>query len=301
MGEGDGRFTAAASRRALAAVCAAAGLDDTGAIALKLTVNSVYRLPRAGAVVRIATSGAMTFRVPKVVQVARWLAAEGVPAVRLLPGTPAPVRVGETLATVWVDVGPDSGPPPDTADLGAMLRRLHALEPPRPALPRWDPLGDVRRRMSDAEALAPDDRAFLEDLTDEVAARLRAIRYRLGTTVLHGDAHLGNLIRGTSGQVVACDFDSVCLGPAEWDLTPVAVGVLRFGHPPAGQELLAAAYGVDVTRWDGFEVLRAVRELKLVTSVLPILASSPTVAAQFRVRLDSLRRGDRDARWSRYR
>ncbi|WP_349305860.1 phosphotransferase [Pseudofrankia sp. DC12] len=251
--------------------------------------------------VRLATSGTMAFRAPKVVQVARWLAAEGVPAVRLLPGVPAPIRAGEALATAWVDVGPDTEPPPDTADLGAMLRRLHALEPPRPALPRWDPLDDVRRRMSDAEALAPDDRVFLEELIDQVAAGLRTIRYRLGTTVIHGDAHLGNLIRGSSGQVVVCDFDSVCLGPAEWDLMPVAVGLLRFGHPPERQNLLAAAYGVDVTEWDGFEVLRAVRELKLVTSVLPILASSPTVAAQFRVRLDSLRRGDRAARWSLYR
>lgn len=251
--------------------------------------------------VRIARSDAMTFRVPKVVQVARWLADEDVPAVRLLPGVPAPVRAGTALATVWVDAGPGAEPPPSTADLGAVLRRLHALTPPSPALPRWDPLGDVRRRMSDAEALDPADRAFLEGLTDRVAADLGAVRYRLGTTVIHGDAHLGNLITTPSGEVIVCDFDSVCLGPAEWDLMPVAVGVLRFGHPPERQALLAATYGVDVTRWDGFEALRAVRELKLVTSVLPVLASSPTSAAQFRVRLESLRSGDRSARWALYR
>jgi len=269
-------------------------------VALKLTVNYVYRLPRAGAVVRIATSSAMAHRVPKVVEVARWLAARDIPAVRLLPGVPAPVSAGGALATVWADAGPGAPPAPTAAELGAALRRLHAVTPPRPQLPRWDPLDDVRRRMSDAEALPAADRAFLEELAGRVAEGLRTVRYRLPPVVIHGDAHLGNLIRRPDGQVVLCDFDSVSIGPAEWDLVPVAVGTIRFGYPAARHAQLAAAYGLDVTRWDGWPVLRAVRELKLVTSVLPILASSPTAAAQFRVRLDSLRSGDPTVRWRPY-
>ena len=243
----------------------------------------------------------MAHRLPKVVRVARWLAAEQVPAVRLLPAVPAPVTVGGARATIWVDAGPGGPRPPDGADLGQALRRLHALRPPPGLdLPRWDPMDDVRRRLSDAEALAPADRAFLEARTDEVTAALRTVRYRLPTTVIHGDAHLNNLITTLDGQVLLCDFDSVSLGPAEWDLIPVAVGRLRFGHPPDRHAQLAAGYGVDITTWEGFPVLRAVRELKLVTSVLPILASNPTAAAQFRVRFDSLRAGDSTARWSPY-
>jgi len=248
----------------------------------------------------------MAFRVPKVVQVARWLATQDVPAVRLFPGVPAPVRAAGALATIWCDASPggrppSAAPPPSSADLGRMLRRLHSLVPPLPALPRWDPLDDVRRRMSDAEALPPADRVFLANLTERVAADLRTVDYQLPPTVIHGDAHLGNLIRTPSGEVVVCDFDAVSIGPPEWDLTPVAVGTARFGYPSWWQPLLAASYGFDVTRWDGFPVLRAVRELKLVTSVLPILASNPTAAAQFRVRLDSLRSGDTTVRWSPYR
>jgi alkanesulfonate monooxygenase SsuD/methylene tetrahydromethanopterin reductase-like flavin-dependent oxidoreductase (luciferase family) len=48
-------------------------------------------------------------------------------------------------------------------------------------------------------------------------------------------------------------------------------------------------------------VLRAVRELKLTTSVLPILRSHPQVAAELHRRLDDLRHGRTDVRWSRYR
>ncbi|WP_018502422.1 aminoglycoside phosphotransferase family protein [Parafrankia discariae] len=303
-----GRFSAQRSRHALARVCASVGLDDRDAEPIKLTVNAVYRLPREAAVVRIAGSAAMNHRVGKVVRVARWLAGHGMPAVRLLPGLPAPVTVDEHVATVWVDAAPPTGTPTTTPtgtggarDLAAVLRLLHALPPPEPPLPVWDPLDDVRRRLSDAEGLGDDDRRFLEDRTLQVGEALATVRYALPRTVVHGDAHLGNLIRSTTGEVVICDFDATCRGPAEWDLIPVAVGALRFGRPPTPQLELARAYGFDVTAWDGFGVLRSVRELKLVTSVVPILASSPTAAAQFAVRLGSLRSGSDRTVWTPYR
>jgi hypothetical protein len=56
-----------------------------------------------------------------------------------------------------------------------------------------------------------------------------------------------------------------------------------------------------VTVWAGFPVLRAVRELKLTTSVLPILRSHPSVREELRRRLDDLRDGRSDIHWSRYR
>ncbi len=299
------RLTAAATRRAVAEIAAHADLDDAGAVLVKRTVNAVYRLPRAGAIVRITGSAAMTHRVAKVVRVAGWLADRRVPAVRLMPGVPAPIAAGGFVATIWVDATPTgtspAGPAPRTGDLAALLHALHTLDPPRPPLPRWDPLDDVRRRLSDAEALPDADRRFLERMTDHVAAALGTIRYALPTVVVHGDAHLGNLIRAADGRVLMCDFDATSVGPAEWDLVPVAVGRARFGHDPQAHRDLARGYGFDVTAWEGFAVLRAVRELKLVTSVLPVLASSASVAAQFRTRIDSLRHRDGDARWSPYR
>ncbi|EFC82093.1 aminoglycoside phosphotransferase family protein [Parafrankia sp. EUN1f] len=335
----DGRFTAARSRQALHRVCASVGIDDRDAEPIKLTVNAVYRLPHAGAIVRIATSRAMHHRVEKVVQVARWLADHGMPAVRLLPGVPAPVRVDDYVATIWCDAGAGDADPgdadpgdadpgdadpgdadpgdadpgdadPGDADPGAVrsahalatiLRRLHALEPPEPPLPAWDPLDDVRRRLDDAEGLVPRDRTFLEGLVSRVEEALGAVRYELPRSVIHGDAHLGNLIHSAAGEILICDFDATCHGPAEWDLVPVALGPLRFGRPPAASAELARAYGFDVTAWDGFPALRAVRELKLVTSVVPMLASRPSAAAQFAVRLDSLRSGADHAVWTLYR
>jgi hypothetical protein len=64
--------------------------------------------------------------------------------------------------------------------------------------------------------------------------------------------------------------------------------------------VFAREYGYDVTRWPGFAVLREVRELKLATSVLPILRSNPHVGPELRRRLHSVRTGDTSAAWSRY-
>ncbi|WP_322777822.1 aminoglycoside phosphotransferase family protein [Frankia sp. Cas4] len=193
-----------------------------------------------------------------------------------------------------------NGDPPAASDLAVVLQRIHALPQPDTALPPWDPLDDVRRRLADAEGLTDADLAFLRRMADRLQAALEGVTYDLPAGIVHGDAHLGNLIRCHDGRVVMCDFDSACYGPTEWDLIPVAVGQLRFGYPPEQHAVLASEYGFDVTRWSGFEVLRALRELKLVTSVVPILASNPRVAAQFAVRLASLRYADESVRWLPY-
>jgi hypothetical protein len=294
----EGRFTSEKLAAVLAEVCSRAGLDHRGARLVKFTANAVFRLAKDPVVVRIAGSAGLLHRVDKVVRVADWLAEHEVPAVRLLPDLPQPVAVGPYLATVWQLV-PSVGRPTG-GDLGILLRRMHSLPPPPVELPDWAPLDDVRRRLGDAEELAGGDRAFLQERCDELAERLAALRFPLGARVIHGDAHLGNVIVGPSGPVL-CDFDSTCFGPPEWDLTPLPVGLHRFGGSGQSYRQLVEVYGFDVTDWPGFAVLRDVRELKLVTSVLPILRSNPDVRAELHRRLASVRSGDTSRGWSRYR
>jgi hypothetical protein len=126
------------------------------------------------------------------------------------------------------------------------------------------------------------------------------LEFALPRGFVHGDAHLGNLIPGPGGPVL-CDFDSSGVGPPEWDLIPFAVGVLRFGESAADFRELSQAYGFDVTGWSGFPVLREVRELKLITSVLPIMRSTPQVRPELLRRLRDFRAGDTSAQWARYR
>jgi aminoglycoside phosphotransferase (APT) family kinase protein len=182
--------------------------------------------------------------------------------------------------------------------LAGLLRAVHALPIP-PGLPEWDPLDDVRRRLGEATGIADAELGFLRERCAEVADALRRVEFALPRGFVHGDAHLGNLIPTPAGPVL-CDFDSASVGPAEWDLTPMAVSVRRFGEPVSRYAELASHYGFDVMRWPGFAVLREVRELKLTTSVLPIMGSAPEKRPELLRRLRDFRVGDTSARWSRF-
>jgi hypothetical protein len=293
-----GPFSGERLTEALAGICAAAGLDPQGATLIKCTANAVFRLAGAPVVVRIGASTALRHRVEKVVHVATWLAENDIPAVRLLPGVPQPVTYDGYVATVWEAV-PLGGKRPRGRDLGKLLRSIHDLPQPASWLPPWRPLADVAARIGEATDLTDADLAFLRDRYDEVAEQLSRLEFPSPPSLVHGDAHLGNLIASPAGPVL-CDFDSSSYGPPEWDLVPLAVGVTRFGEPAGRYRELARTYGADVTRWPGFAVLRAVRELKLVTSVLPIIGSRPEVRAELLRRMADVRSGNTSARWARY-
>lgn len=294
----EGRFTSEKLAAALADVCAATGLDPRGATLLRLTNNAVFRLARTPAVVRIIASVALRYRVTKVVRVASWLAERDFPVVRLWPGAPQPVEAGGHLATVWRWV-PGAGRAARPAELARLLRRLHALPPPPFEVPLWRPLDDVRRRLSDAEDLSDSDREFLQQRCERVQQELDELRLPGDERLLHGDAHLGNVIAGRDGPVL-CDFDSTSIGPAAADLVPLAVGILRFGDSATVYRQFVRGYGVDVMRLPGFEVLRDVRELKLITGVLPAIRGNPGFRDELQRRLADVRRGDRTARWHRF-
>jgi aminoglycoside phosphotransferase (APT) family kinase protein len=293
----EGRFTQEELMWALGETSALLGLDPRGAKLMRFTNNAVYALATAPVVLRIVGSRALRHRAARVVAVARHFERHGIPAVRLLPGVDQPIGVGEHVITAWVRVD-GTARRATGEDLGRLLRRVHAVPPPD-GLVEWAPLADVQARIADAEEIEPQDRRFLLRRCAEVEAALGELRFPLPRGLIHGDAHPGNVINGPAGPVL-CDFDSSCAGPPEWDLTPLAVGRERFGDPAGRYRMLADTYGFDVTAWEGFSVLRAVRELKLATSVLPIVRSHPQVRAELRRRLDDLRTGGAVAPWSRY-
>ena len=295
------RFTDAQLRRGLTALADAADLDPTGAQLIKVTNNAVWQLATAPIVIRMATTPALLHRTSTVIAVGRWLASHNVPAVRLAE-LPQPITATDGTGASWTATTwraeAQTDAPPTGRDLGWLLLTVHSLPPPADPLPAWEPLGDIRRRLADAEALADDDRDVLQHLVDELDDDLPHVRYALPPGPIHGDAHLGNLIPTAAG-VLLCDFDSACTGPREVDLVPTAVGQLRLRRPAQVKHDLVEAYGFDVTTWSGWPVLRRLRELKLVTSALPMLASQPAIAARWRQRMRSLRDGD-DRSWQPY-
>lgn len=293
-----GRLTRTTLDALLAAIGDQTRLDVRDAQLIKFTNNAVFRLAHVPVVVRLAGSATVRARVPKVVQVARWLAAHDAPTVRLLDGVSQPLDIDGQLATLWQAV-PPGGSPPTGADLARILRLFHALPAPAVPLPAWRPFKEIRSRLAEPEGLDDADLTYLLGECDRIEAELADVRYVLPSGPIHGDAFLGNLIPSPDGLVI-CDFDSSADGPREWDLTPMAVSRLRFDYPGDDYGELAKAYGFDVLAWPGFPVLRQIRELKLVTSVIPILRSNPKLREQWAFRLRSFREGDLAAKWSAY-
>jgi hypothetical protein len=180
------------------------------------------------------------------------------------------------------------------------LRLFHTLPAPASPLPAWRPFDEIRSRLTEPEGLDDGDLTYLLGECDRIEAELAEVSFALPPGPIHGDAFLGNLIPSPTTTII-CDFDSSADGPREWDLTPLAVGRLRFDYAGDAYGELTAGYGFDVLSWSGFQVLRQIRELKLVTSVIPILRSNPSLREQWALRLRSFREGDLSAKWSTYR
>ncbi|MEU7673564.1 phosphotransferase [Micromonospora taraxaci] len=309
----------------LSDVCAQIGADPDGARLVKYTMNAVFVAPPI--VIRLAAGAHAATLARRVVSVAACLEKVGMPTVQLAPGVlPQPVFTGEWVATVWQYV-PTVDDEPKPVDLAAPLRALHSLDGLDVALPLWSPIEKFRRRLNAAAALPNEEAAELErwswselgipaadvlrDLhrrCDEVEEDLDRVAWRLPPGVIHGDAHTGNILLpapddGAIARLgpLLCDLDGMCIGPREWDLVPTAHGATRFGRSAADYHGFVEAYGVDITAWAGWSVLRSVRDLQLLTSTIDALAGRPDVARELAHRLRSVLSGNLATTWRRYR
>ncbi|PJE95874.1 aminoglycoside phosphotransferase family protein [Streptomyces carminius] len=290
----DEGLTEVTAHRALLVACDRAGLRPDGAELIRLGENAMYALPGQGVVVRVARSADLVDKVRKELAVARWLASQGFPGVRVRDDLVQPVEADGRLATFWEYV------PPSTAtagigDLARLLRSFHELPAPGFDLPGLDPFPVMRRRLALVSGIKASDVRFLEESCELVEASFRELMARTEPRVVHGDAHRGNvLMRG--GESLLIDYEVVSRGPVAWDLVPTATAVDRFGLPEAEYARFAAVYGWDVTGWDGYAVLRTVRELGMTTWLMQNAQEGPA-AEEFALRMESLRKDDLGRRW----
>jgi len=309
--------------RGLSAVCAQVGVDPASAKLLKFTMNAVFAVDRY--VVRMARGDAAVRAAQRLTRVVGALHAAGAPIVELAEELgEQPIVAGEWVATIWHRIGSAGDGMP--LDLAAPLRVIHSLDRLSVDVPAWDIVKKCRRRIDQAAALtgtaadqfdgwsheqlhhsADDLFAVLRERGDRIEERLALVQWALPRGVIHGDAHSGNLILPTAPQrpgpapdAIICDLDSVSVGPREWDLVATAHGVVRFGRPRPHHDALADAYGFDILTWSGWPVLRDLRELQLVTSVLDNAAGRPDVACQLGHRLRSYLSNNDGIVWTRY-
>jgi Phosphotransferase enzyme family len=271
------------------------GFNARGARLIRLFATAVYHLPAADAVARIApaASSDSVARLDTSVQVTRWLTGIGFPCVEPLP-VEQPVTSNGCVVTFWRFL-PQDGPEPVPADLGRLLRRLHGLGPPPVALPAYRPLVSLRRAIASSRAIDEEDRAWLGERCGHILAAYGQLSFQLPAGMIHGDAYRGNLLR--DGQsVVLADWDAVSTGPREVDLIPT-LQATRFGLPDDQRDAFVTAYGQDIHCWDGYRVMRDIRELSTVTALLRNGHADNDAKRELRIRLQSLRAGD-DQEWT---
>jgi hypothetical protein len=228
---------------AAVAVAAAHGITVAEPRVLASRANAVIHLAPAPVVARVATTTAV-LRPPRdalarEIHVGRFLAQAGIPAVR--PSgelDPGPHEHDGLWLSFHEHLVEDQSRPPEAAEVGRMLADLHvALRHYDRPLPPLGPVrGDLGRMLDAVEA---------EDLlAGEHVAALRAEHARLGPLLaattehpeaqpLHGDPHLGNLLRTSGGGLVWNDLEEACRGPVAWDIAVLARSAGAFGAPVA--------------------------------------------------------------------
>jgi aminoglycoside phosphotransferase len=271
----------------------ASGLVADDARALRVGENGVVVLPAAGALARVVPGRDQQKHVREEMVVARWLLSQDIPAVR--PLVAAPVLVDGYVVSFWEYLADSRSA--DLVTLARCLRRLHAV-PPAPFLHRLEPFTRFEQRLDAGAALTAADLSFLTELRDELAEQWASASFELGETVIHGDAHMDNLLQTADGRLAFVDLETVAIGPPEWDLTLTAL-YYECGWFSANQyDTFVEAYGYDVRSSAAWPVLRGIRMLRMTTWLAQSAADHREREMQLRHRLNTLRDGTAPAGWT---
>ena len=282
----------------LEAACAQADLPAAGAEAVRLGENAIFRLP-GGIIARIARTGQQA-AARREIAVSRWLNAARVAAVAAWGDVEQPIEVNDRSVTFWDELPPHA--PGSLPQVAGALRQLHAL-PVQAGVPlgALDPFVRLRERIEQAATLPQGDRAWLADTLVGLQRQWTELSDSMPTCVVHGDAWTGNVVATEDGNVILLDLERCSVGPPEWDLVSTAVKYVTFGQvSPADYQQFCDAYGQDVTNWDGFPVLRDIRELRVTCYVAQQAAEHSQFADKASLRVACLQgqRGPRPWPWT---
>jgi aminoglycoside phosphotransferase (APT) family kinase protein len=293
----DEGFTSAGAARVLRAACRTAGLDERGAELVRFGENALFRLASVPVVVRIARGKEWLFTARKEVAVARWLAAEGFSAARIMEDVEQPLLVDGHPVTFWHLIV-EGDRKATYGELGGILRDLHRLTVPASlALPSFDPFDKQELRI-DRASIPKDDRVFLRKRWRELRDQFGELSFETAKGPVHGDAHVQNLMVDSQGQVILIDFEAFCFDHPEWDLMVTATEHHSLGWQTDEQYAdFVRAYGRDLYDWPGYDTLRRLQEFGMTTWLMQNVREDERTAAEYRRRFAGLRDDDGPRDW----
>lgn len=271
---------------------------DTSTIELiRAGENHIYRLPHR-VVGRVARPGEAK-SVERETVVARWLNASGINAVRPID-IEQPIVIDERAVTFWEELPPHRNG--TVQEVATILKRLHSLPiPEQLAELRLTPFVRLNERIAEAKNITEEERHWLVDHLDDLRQRWSSHPMGAPECIVHGDAWSGNVINADGQGVTLLDLERCAVGPPEWDLASTAVRYTTFGTMGADEyREYCTAYGRDVTAWEGYELFRDIRELRVTCYAIQRARDDLTLADEAQLRVDCLRgnHGPRPWTWT---
>ena len=211
------------------------GLNQASPVVLRNSNYTSIHLMPYPVVARVSCCAAKTRAVvmKREVAVAKHLAKAGASVVRASTNPPAgPYFHESAVVTLWERVAHRPAGDRDAVLAAETLQAVQAaLANYSGTLPSFLEKVDQCRSLlikdGSLPSLTPADRMFLLAQHECLRERLAALPWT--AIPLHGDPHLGNVLV-TNAELKWTDFESVCLGPLEWDLAclpEASLGVFR--------------------------------------------------------------------------
>ncbi|RZQ64470.1 aminoglycoside phosphotransferase family protein [Amycolatopsis suaedae] len=256
----------------------------------------MFLLPSQQIVVRLSGDSSTVECARRNVSLSKWLISQGFPA-PAPSSVEQPVQVGNNVVTFWRHYPQGDRPRPGASALGVLLRQLHQLPSPPVKLEPYQPLQSLGVTLEKSVGLSDSDKTWLFERRHVLLTEYGQLEFPLGVGFIHGDAYPGNTLWDGSRPLLG-DWDEFGTGPRELDLANTHQGA-RFGRTQEERDAFAASYGYDVTSWEGFGVLREMRDLHTLGAYIRRAdAGDDDAAAELAFRVDTLRRGDTAARWN---
>ena len=217
-----------------------AGMSAASALGLRVEDAAVVhnsnriavRLTPCDVLARVAPLSYQTADNDLEVEVARRLAETGSPVAELEPRVEPRVYVRDGFAiTLWTYYEPVASSDIAPAEYAQALVRLHAgLRQIDVSAPHFtDRVAEAQRLVADQNQtpeLAGADRELLGNTLSRLTVGISG--HGTGEQLLHGEPHLGNLLRTREGLLFV-DFETCCRGPVEFD-TAHALGPSEIGR-----------------------------------------------------------------------
>lgn len=262
---------------------------------LRSGTNHVFAASRT--VIRVSPRSS---RAQLQVDVARRLTTAGM---RVPAPLADPVERAGAVVTVWERIMP-TGEPIDFRALGATIARLHRITPGVVAdgpLPLYNDtpalhVGPLLDRLRDLDVLGPSDLAVLDD----AYAALRGWSDGAASddfVVCHGDLHPQNVAMA-HGEVVVLDWDTICLGPPEWDHVLLMTVPERWGGPVSAYEEFAVGCGADLRMLDSVRRYARLRLLAPTVNLALRSVRDARLAAELERRMQFWRGDPEPAVWT---